>query len=71
MNTLQTEKLLALIHEAIHDPESFTLANFKDLSSIWDFAQSTQTDKVGKFPIPIVLSPISHNCAVHKENDLC
>jgi len=71
MNTLQTEKLLALIHEAIRDPESFTLANSKDLSSVWDFARSTRTDKVGKFPILIILSLISHNCAVHKENDLC
>jgi hypothetical protein len=46
MNGAQTERLLSLIHQAVLDPESFTLANLKDLSHIWDMARETRTDKV-------------------------
>jgi len=49
MNSQQTERMLALIHEAILKPESFTLSGFKDLSRIWDFACETCTDKVSSF----------------------
>jgi len=49
MNSQQTERMLAVIHEAILKPESFTLSNFKDLSNIWDFARETRTDKVSTF----------------------
>ena len=46
MNEAQTERMLSLITEAVLDPESFTLANTKDLSAIWDVARETKTDMV-------------------------
>ena len=49
MNAQQTEKLLALIHQVIQNPESFTLANLKDLSNVWEFARKVRTDKASSF----------------------
>jgi len=49
MNEAQMERMLSLITEAVLDPESFTLANTKDLSAIWDVARETKTDMVRVF----------------------
>jgi hypothetical protein len=46
MNTAQTGRMLALIHDAVRCPETFTLVNLKHLSEIWDIARETRTEMV-------------------------
>lgn len=51
MNQSQTNILLNLIHRCIRDQKSFTLSNFKDLSSIWDEARKMHMSQVRRHDV--------------------
>jgi len=46
MNAAQIKRMLALVHEVVRHPETFTLVNLKHLSDIWDVARKTRTEMV-------------------------
>jgi hypothetical protein len=64
MNGSQTERMLSIIHEAILNPESFTLANAKDLSTIWDAARETRTEMVSISLISTITNSAGFPCTV-------